>query len=293
MVAAYQSMAKGFADSGNPVTVTKPAGTVAGDRLYAVGVTSAASITSSGGLFTEHAESLGGQVPLFVRTAGASEPANYTFNQVGGVFPLICILIVRVSGWLDEDDVSGHTTGGNIVLPSVTSDGPGRLLLQLLVKASGTNTWTPPGGVTERFDNPTPISAAGGDQIVGAGPTGTRTWTPTAADGAVGYMMAIQSVPPEEGQFTGAYDFAGSGFVGAAGPGEGEFTGGYDFAGSDFTGQAGAPSAFGAFTGSYAFDGSGFTGVAPTPPFGGGRWTPGGRDRFTARRTPKNRRRSR
>lgn len=98
---------------------------------------------------------------------------------------------------------------------------------------------------------------------------------------------ALQTILPEEGTFTGGYDFSGS-FTGEAGEGSGTFDGGYDFTGL-FVGEA-PGVASGSFTGGYDFTGS-FTGSAPTP-VPGGIIVPGGRERFTARRTPKNRRRT-
>lgn len=272
MVASYRSHEQASGLTGGSAVVTKPAGTVDGDYLVAVCVTSATSITPPAG-WSSPAWSLGGQLPAFVRAA-SSEPASYTFSPVGGVTPNTGVVIVCIRDRHPSapiDNAGSVSDISNLVMPSITSAGPNRLLMQIIKKASAACTWTPPGGTTERFDAVvTSFSGAGGDDIVGSGATGTRTWTPTnTTQTGVGYVIAFAPIPPGAGTFTGAYDFSGTGFTGQAGPGEGTFTGAYDFSGS------------------------GFTGSAPSPPVTGTRWTPGGRDRFTARRTPKNRRRSR
>lgn len=105
----------------------------------------------------------------------------------------------------------------------------------------------------------------------GGGGGGGRSTLGTSVSGGAGTrgVVVLTYVAAATGTFTGVYDFSGSGFMGQAGPSQGQFAGSYDFSGS-------------------------FTGVAPPPtPSGGNRWTSGGRDRFTARRTPKNRRTSR
>jgi hypothetical protein len=319
MAASYQAFAHRSETLGGDPVVTKPTGTVDGDLLIAIGILSGAgTITKPDASWNTHANSQGAGAPLFWKIA-SGEPANYTF-AVSSTFTSQ-ILIVRVSGadlTTPIDVASGLVVASGtaaIVIPSVTPSGANNLLLQLCVKLQNT-TYTPPGTAAERFDATSATQSAvsaGGDEIVGAGATGTRTWTAAATGGfSVGYMLAINPAPPGSGSFTGTYDFSGSAFTGEAGPGVGSFTGGYDFSGAGFDGEAGpgvgsfsggydfSGSAFvgsaaggvGVFLGGYDFSGSDFTGVAP-PPGGDYLFTPGGRDRFTVRRTPKNRRRSR
>lgn len=98
--------------------------------------------------------------------------------------------------------------------------------------------------------NGTPVGAAGAGGAANANEGG---------DGARGEVVLVYTAATT-GTFTGVYDFSGTGFTGQAGPGQGEFTGVYDFSGA-FTGQA-----------------------SPPVPGGGSDFTPGGRNRFTARR---------
>lgn len=286
MVAAYRSHAQASGLTGGAAVVTKPAGTINGDYLVAVCVTSAVSITPPAS-WSSPSWSLGGQIPAFVRAA-SSEPADYTFTPVGGTLPNTGVVIVCVKDRHPStpiDDGDGVSGIANLVMPSVDSAGTNRLLMQVIKKASAACSWTPPGTATERFDAVvSSFSGAGGDEIVNAGGTGTRTWIPTnTAQAGVGYMMAFAPIPPGAGTFTGAYDFTGSGFTGEEGPAEGTFTGGYDFTGSGFTGSA-PDVANGTFTGTYDFAGSGFTGAGGDPdnlvdvyPTEGGRRRFGGR----------------
>jgi hypothetical protein len=274
MVAAYQSYAQNAAGSGATCVVTKPTGTVDGDLLIAIGITNGTTIVpvAGGAAWVQPSWSLGGQVPIWTKKA-ASEGASFSFNPSGGALQFTGVMVVRVNGQhatTPFDTGSGHSVFTNLVLPGVTSAGSDRLLLQIVLKASAANSWTPPAGPTERFDAVVNnLSSALGDQVVGAGATGSRTWTPTdTGAGAVGYMIAVAPTTANSGSFTGAYDFSSSGFTGDAPdvpPGAGTFTGGYQFSSSGFAGAAG-PSQ-GTFTGGYQFNGSGFTGEGGDPDF--------------------------
>ncbi len=339
MTASFRAVAHAAGTLGADPVCNVPAGVQNGDLLLAFCVSTVAAWTPPAG-WTAHPNSAGGVAPLYQRIA-SSEPANYTFVASGSgnnMTTIVAIKDVAASSPAEVAGNSGVVGSGNIVLPTITTSGANRLLLQMVCRAGGGGTFTPPGTATERYDAvvaPTTFTSAGGDEVVGSGATGTRTWVPSSSGTAIGYIVSIAPLPPAtgtfsgaydftgsgftgaagegqgtftggyqfagamtgaagegQGQFAGAYNFAGSGFAGAAGPGEAGFTGGYQFAGGSFVGVAGAPSAFGFFNGDYDFSSgglTGFQGVAPVP----GDLQPGGRDRFTARRTPKNRRRSR
>ena len=304
MTASWRSVSIGTGLTGADVTVAVPSGTVDGDLLVAMGAATASTQFSTPTGWTLHGATINLFHPLWTRTAN-SEPANYTFVTTGTGNAMV--QIVRIDGWASIDAAAGVVGTGALVIPSVTSAGAGRRLMQMANKTNAVTTFTGPGSQTERYDAQTAgnYTYAGGDEVVGSGATGTRTWTP-AAGGATGcaYMLAIAPAPPGSGSFSGAYDFTGTGFTGEAGPGAGSFSGGYAFDGSGFTGEAGP--GVGTFTGSYDFSGNDFvgsaaggvgvftggfdfsgdfTGVAPPPvPGGDTPFTPGGRNRFTARR---------
>lgn len=264
MTAAWQSQASISATATADPVCSKPAGTVQGDLLVAVVCCSGGGSCATPSGWNLHASSISTQKPLFWKIAGASEPANYTFDVSGTLINTV-VVIDRYNGHdpttpIDAVGKVDPGTGASFVIGTLTSAGAGRLLAQICAKLANTS-FTAPGTATKRWDAVTgaPISVtAGGDEVVGSGATGTRTWTAGAATGTgAGYMLAIAPAPGL-GTFTGAYDFAGSGFTGQAGPGEGSFSGGYAFAGSGFTGQQGPGE--GQFAGAYAFDGSGFQG---------------------------------
>lgn len=197
MVAAYQSSAGRSEQLGGDPVVPKPTGTVAGDLLIAVGCTNGSGnpITAPAG-WTQHANSLSNDNPLWTKIAGGVEPASYTFT-VANIANSI-VVIIRVSGHnptTPVDVASGVTGTGNLVIPSLNSGGAARLLLQIVVKQSNV-TFTGPGSQTERVDATVAAMTYGyaaGDETVGAGATGSRTWTPSGGAGivGVGYMLAI------------------------------------------------------------------------------------------------------
>lgn len=188
---------------GDPVLAV-PASTVAGDLLVAI-------MGSTGGTFSTpagwalHGSSISTQAPLFTRTATAGDVAGgvtYTF-VCSGVANQGAIMI-PVKDWGGVDAVAGVITGsGNLVLPQVTSGGSSRYLLQVAIRLAS-STWTPPGTATERFDANIPTANWGtaiGDETVGAGATGTRTWVPSnSVATSFGYNIAIapltQTVSP-------------------------------------------------------------------------------------------------
>lgn len=204
---AFMSVAGRSGSAGADCLVTKPAGTVDDELLVTLGRTSS-EFTPLPDVGTEHGESQGGPSHLWTKKA-ASEGADYNFvvTSIGNSI----VVMVRVRGQdliAPIDDVSFVTGTGALVLPEVTALGPNRLLLVIATKLN-TSTWTPSGGALAEVSDAQYASASymGGvaAEIVGAGPTGTRTMTP-AAGGGVGeaYMLAI--APRSDG--------AGKGFLG-------------------------------------------------------------------------------
>jgi hypothetical protein len=269
MAATWQSFAHAATKLGVDVVVTKPSGTQTGDLLVALVNTTGGTDVSTPSGWTL-IDGVGFSYYLFTKVADGSEPAQYTVAVAGASANTIAV-IVRVQGALSVDATAKVTGTGSLVIPSLTSAGAGRLLLQLVTILNGNVTLTAPGTAFEDHDAQTAVNAgtsASGTETVGAGATGTRTWTKSGgADKGVAVMLAIAPAPAKSGTFTGAYDFTSSGFTGDAPvvpPEEGTFTGGFDFTGTSFVGVAGEPSSYGAFTGEFDFSSTGFTGVAPS-----------------------------
>lgn len=163
--------------------------------MLAYGLVAAGAGMTATGAWTVHPDSFGTQGPLFYRWA-SSEPANYTFTVSGTGNSVVRIVTYRgvhpTSPWDDADKIAGAT--GAIALPSVVVTGADRRLVQMVAKYTNT-LFTNPGTATERWDAAAPSSGygnAGGDEIVGAGATGTRTWTPASGTtGSIGYIIAL------------------------------------------------------------------------------------------------------
>ncbi len=192
MPASFRSVAHAAQTLGGDPVVAVPTGTVDGDLLIAWGACAGGSTITGPAGWTQHPSTVSGQGPLWYRTAN-SEPANYTFTVSGVANSVVSIACIKDTlGIEDADGVIAAS--GNIVIPSVDSGGSNRYLFQVVAKLANTS-FTGPGSQTERFDtvvSPSNYTSAGGDEIVGAGATGTRTWVPgTSSAGSVGYMLAI------------------------------------------------------------------------------------------------------
>lgn len=198
MPAAWQSFSANSETLGNPCVVAKPAGTVDGDLLVAhVFATNgiANAPTPPAGWTLEATE---GSHRLYSKKA-ASEGASYTWaNQTGAG---CVVLIDRFNGQATSNPIESiqgaSGSAGSVTLPSVTTGGGGRLLWASVITYNVTNTHTAPATTTKRYDaadSGARSQVTGGDETVGAGATGTRTWTNgNAASNPVGFMFAIAS----------------------------------------------------------------------------------------------------
>jgi hypothetical protein len=104
--------------------------------------------------------------------------------------------MVRVTGaGTVADAKTSQGSGTSFALSSVTATTAGTYLLQIVSRnVTGADTWTAPASATKRFDATATGSAvvgAGGDEIVGSGAAGTRTWTRTSTGGNRGALVAI------------------------------------------------------------------------------------------------------
>lgn len=196
MAVAYQSFASASSTAGTPITVTKPSGTVSGDGLVAfvLNFNPGSAITPPSGWTLKQGTST--TDAIYEKTAGGSEPASYAWTN--NLFNGGNVLIIRVTGqkaapFVEAQNIVNYAVvNTSAVIPSVTTSGANRLLFQCILSASN-NTWTPPGTATERFDSLDALNfaRAGGDETVGSGATGTRTWTPNSQAFAGGFMVAM------------------------------------------------------------------------------------------------------
>lgn len=199
LVAYVSSAAGGIGSGTGGVVCAVPAGNV-GDKLIAL-----CSRNNTGASWTGHADwgsptfaGSGTSSAVFERWATGGEAASYTFTSsvttnVGDV------VIVRLSGVssLQEASFKAAASVNTIALDQVTAVNANTYLLQVVMKVgTGATTYTPPGTATERADatagTGSAITYAVGDELVGIGATGTRTWTQSVSTGTLrGFMVAV------------------------------------------------------------------------------------------------------
>lgn len=228
MVAAYASAAAaGVANLGSAsVSPAKPSGVVAGDLLVAVCWSGAGAVctwTAPAGWSAADASNSANGVGTYVfhRIADGTEGSSFTFtrsatgNNAGA-------MVVRITGADQTTPVAAAGVTGasstTVVLPTVTASQAGTELLQLCLPISlGTFTWTPPAGAVQEAiiaASGTALNAMVGDETVGSGATGTRTWTHTTATTMRGAIVAIN---PATSTQSASVTMAGGGTMSVSG----------------------------------------------------------------------------
>ena len=142
-----------------------------------------------------------GYVQIFYKVATATEPTSYAFKTTDAIAKAGGITAwtgVKTSGPVDVS--SGATgSGASATAPSVTTTAANDVLLYFGFQV-GDVTYTPPTGMTERWDvsagpQTYPGTAENADQIIAsAGATGTRTGTASGAGGGfIAELVALKS----------------------------------------------------------------------------------------------------
>jgi hypothetical protein len=236
---AKSRTASGSADTGNahilalkpatgPLTINKPAGTVANDVMVAAIAFNHDSVVitpPAGWTLVRRVENTDAILGLEVhyRVAGASEPASYTWLATTGSanFQYVVGGIQSFSGvdTVSPIDVDAGqctpqpTPCGSSSLTHATPDVTTTVSDTMLVTAhtyESSNTWTPPAGMTEAYDQaalatPTTdgMSIEGNyQQQVAAGATGAKTATAAGtSDDGVTHILALKPAPPLPGDF--------------------------------------------------------------------------------------------
>ncbi len=212
VVAVPSGIAFRSASSANNATATTlvipaPTGVASGDAMLAVvSVRAAPTITPPAGwtLVRQDANASTMRQAVFVRVAGGSEPASYTFNlssaqsAAGG--------IVAYSGVDGTTPVEVHggqlnASSTSITAPSITTTGANRQIVGFFGTPVLTSM-TPPGGMTERYDQTVPstntykvTSGAADENVAAAGATGTRVATAANAAANIGQLVALNPAP--------------------------------------------------------------------------------------------------
>lgn len=185
--------------AGGSLAINKPTGTAQYETLVCYIICSAnTTITPVESGWTTDVTAAG--IRAYSKVADGSEGSTFTFTRASGINNIMGV-IVRVTGAHPTTPVEavGSAPGGSgttNVLPSINVT-TGYTLLQI-VESQANTSYTPPAGPTELFDQTfttQTYTAAVGIETVGAGATGTRTWT--AANSAVraGAIYALRAAP--------------------------------------------------------------------------------------------------
>ena len=184
------------ATSGTTLMVNKPSGVVAGSLLLAavyVDASSIPTITPPSGWTSLGTVSSGSQrAQVFYLVAGASEPTNYTFTSSLTIVAGTAVLegytftgtgVVGASAF-------GSLTVSTVIAPTVTVALPNSLLYcAFFPNTLGTGvTGMTPRAAVENGSRDVAVF----DQAVGAGATGTRTYT--GSNSGWGFSLSIEEL---------------------------------------------------------------------------------------------------
>ena len=196
---------------GTSLTLNKPAGTVVNDLLLAQVTIRSTSITitpPTNWTLVRRDDTGSGANQLgqavYYKFAGGSEPASYAWSFSGSIDASGGIVSQAGVSPASPIDVSGGLggSGTSVTAPSVTTTALNDGLVAFFGSGSST-AFTPPAGMTERYQaggGQTAVSAADGSHA-GAGATGARTATaPSAASSSpnIGQLIALHkdAAPP-------------------------------------------------------------------------------------------------
>ena len=194
--------------TGTTLTITKPSGTATNDVLVAsIAVTpSTATITPpSGWTLVRRMDNAGptsNSLAVYYKAAGASEPASYAWGLSGSSFTVGGIqgfTGIDTASPLEVENGQSTASGTTHATPSITTSVANAMLVASHAFASS-QSWTPPSGMTESFDQRSGANNATGLSIEGsrvllavAGASGTKTATAAgSADAGNAHLLALR-----------------------------------------------------------------------------------------------------
>ena len=192
--------------------IPQPAGLAANDVMIAsIGVTPSTAVVSAPPGWSlvrriDNASATSNSLHVFQKAATGAEPADYEFSVSGVDFA-----VGGIQAFYNVDTVSpidvdaGQTTvsATTHTAPTITTTVPNAMLVTSHTYAAS-RTWTPPGGMTEGFDQPNGANSATGQSVEGnyqalgtAGATGVRTATAAGnADRGNAHALALRAARP-------------------------------------------------------------------------------------------------
>ena len=194
--------------TGATLTITKPSGTATNDVLVAsIAVTpSTATITPpSGWTLVRRMNNAGptsNSLAVYYKAAAAGEPASYAWGLSGSSFTVGGIqgfTGIDTASPLDIENGQSTPSGTTHATPSITTSVGNSMLVASHAFASS-QSWTPPSGMTEAFDQRSGANNATGLGIEGsrvlmavAGASGTKTATAAgSADAGNAHLLALR-----------------------------------------------------------------------------------------------------
>ncbi|MDX1609971.1 MAG: DUF6701 domain-containing protein [Halofilum sp. (in: g-proteobacteria)] len=195
------------ADNTTAITVTRPAGVAENDVMVAQlsfrGGSGVSPTPPSG--WTETRRDDGSDIVqiAYLRVAGTSEPADYTWSMDGQRFTVAVISAYRGVDTSSPVDVHGGQTGtgSSVTAPSVTTSVDNARLVGLFSAARGGAFSAGPASMTTRANSgtgggPNGIRGLLADEPLGtAGATGTRTADAGTNAAHIGQLIALRPAP--------------------------------------------------------------------------------------------------
>lgn len=211
MAVGFRSAASAAAEAAS-ITISKPTGTVEGDLMIASftgdGNAGNAPTGPAGWTLGDEGNPGGGDgsnawTAWWWKIAGPSEPASYDFSQTGSADSAGGI--ITLTGTHETTPIDTHSeamaTSNTPTASGITTTADDSMLVIVGGQQNGGTAmdWTPPGGVTQRYENATTGSGVGNfggtEPFLTAGATGSRAFSSNRNDFYAIYLIAVQPPP--------------------------------------------------------------------------------------------------
>ena len=188
-VAFVSASAFAFPSSSNNLSLTVPAGIVAGDVVlifYQNSNTTRTVTTPSGLTLQLNNSALNSSIRVYSRVCDGTEPAAWVFamsssDRAGA----IALLYRGAAGTITVGAVNNTPSGSVMTASSIAAPSAAALVAYSGMEATGSSATSGPAGMTQRATaNGDLVSAVAYDESVASGATGSRSITWSAATGA-------------------------------------------------------------------------------------------------------------
>src|SRR6266404_3471303 len=194
--------------NGTSLSISKPAGVVAGDVLVAsvdAAGGSGTTITAPSGWTLIRRDDSGTTLAMatYYKVAGSSEPASYSWglgsSNVGAGGGIIAYANVDTGAPLNASGGQVNSSSASVTAPSITTTVPNTMLVGFFGIASQ-SSFTAPSGMMERYGvssgGSTKVSSEGADVAQpAAGASGTKVATASSAAVNIGHLVALAPAP--------------------------------------------------------------------------------------------------